>query len=502
MIVLIEEPTRVIQESPEEASSWNAVWHPIIYRFQRQDAQITDIQDIIGTGEGMTITVDEEITITAGSQIYIHYIGAGEPNMVLEGLYTVVGSTIGTGETDITIETDTEVVGSLGEGYINAVDDRSFYMIEIKILRYDISPAGSELTTSYAQFRPSNDAGDVKADLQSWLQLLVNSDNNFEYDVDNELDKGLGQAYTLEAREYWKEDGYGAWISDDLFGEGSKGVVNAVKQVGQKWGQNMGNYVMQQPQGSPQTNTFGKFLTGFTKPIYHEDYPYDISFIHSENIGSFAVIKLERRYDINGVQLSQNQTTLDTPLSEATSDIGVMRMMLDGGYASNVYRVDVSIYSDTIGIDNLISETKSIYVDHCERKRPEYFAWLNKHGGFDYWLFYNHQEITDTTFEEIQFERNIEDLEDANARAQTLRKRIQEQMFLGADQLTFEQIDGLKHILSSPKVFRYLGVEDDVHKWEVVTVIPGSFPIRKTSETKTSIAFSILPPERYNQQNG
>lgn len=500
MIVVIDTPSVDVQETPEEISSASAAWHPTIFRFQRQDAQITDINDVIGTGEGLVITVDEEIVITDGAQIYINYVGAGEPNTVLSGLYTVVDSTIGTGETDIEIITDTVVEGTFGEGYINAVDDRSFYMIEVKVLTYDEAGNGTEVSSSYAQFRPSNDAGDIKADIQSWLQLVMNSDNEFGYDAVNEFDMGLGVGYSIEVREYWKEDGYTAFASPIV--DQNFIIVNAVKQVGDKWGQNMAEYYMYEPQGSPtQTNTFGKFLTGFETPIYFVGQPYDISFIKTSIIGGpVDLIKNERTYNINGALLDSTQDILTLPSSESIT--GVQRMMLDGGYAANVYRVDVTLYNDTVGIGNQISETKSIIVDHCERRQPEFFAWLNKHGGFDYWLFYNHQEITDTTFEEVQFERHIEDLATSNARAQTLRKRIQEQMFLGADQLTFAQIDGLKHILSSPKVFRYLGLQDDVHKWEVVTVLPGSFPIKKTSETKAKISFSILPPERYNQQNG
>lgn len=506
-LILIETPYRTVQESPEEVSTWNAAHHPIIFRLQRQDAQITDIQDIVGTGEGLVITIDEGIEIEPGAQIYIHYIGNGEPNTVLEGLYPVIGSTAGGGETDIEIETDTEVQGTLGEGYINAIDSRSFYMIEAKIVEYQTDEDGATLGNSFARFSPSNVIGDIKADVHSWVKRLVDASNDFDYGSVNSFSKGLGQGYTVEFREYWKEAGYGEF--ENLLPGSPIGVLNAVKQIGDQYGQNVAEFVMYTPTGSPtQTNTFGKFLTYFDTPQLFvntlnspsSDYPFDISFILSENIADAPIIKLERIYDINGNLLGSSQTTLDTPGSSNIQNLGVMRMMLEGDYASTVHRVDVSLYSDTVAIGNLISETKSVFINRECDIDPILLCWLNKAGGFDYWCFRGIKVYNQEVSGSVEFENYIEDLEDAQGIKETLSDREQEKILLGSDSVSIQDIRVLMSLRSSPKVYMFTGYgDDDLPTWKIVTVENGSFVVNKSGDSLRDIAFTIIPPETYVQ---
>lgn len=505
MIVLISKPSVVVQVSPDEVSTWNAVWHPIIYRLQRQDFHI-ESGDVItnpGSGGDTIITIADSIIteLEVGQFIYVNYSSLQSTYEVLEVNFP------GGGVTEIIIDTGGGYSSPLDGGYINLITARSFYMMEVRIFRYDNLPSGEEISDSYAQFRPSNNAGDTVANIQSWLENLVTADNNSSYYALNELHKNLGQAYTLEAREYWKEAGYTEWVGEDLFGEELDGVVNAVKQTGDKWGQNMAEYVMQVPVGGPfqsQLNTEAKFLTKFEIPTCFVGYPFDLSYIQTEEISGFSVFKSERRFNINGSSLSSLQSELTTTISSDVQYLGVMRVSLDNyvsPYDSDVYRVDVSLYSDTFAIGNRTSEIKSVLINQECYDNGEYLAWLNPHGGFDYWLFHGDQEHHLSTNNEVSFERYVENLAEADARSQTLKKQIQTDMVLGADSLLKEDIEAIKYVLTSPKVYRYLGLDDDAqHKWQVVKVALGSYTMPNTKHERGDISFMIFPPETYNQQ--
>jgi hypothetical protein len=495
-VTLISSPEQVVQASPSEISRWNAVWHPNIFRLQRRDYNILvgDFDVNPGSGGDTLIRIrNVELTeLEIGMDIFYSY-GTLADTIGIEDVY------ISGGDTFIVVDRGSVFFPAPSDpGYINLVDTRSFYMIEVKVLKYD-AVSGTEVTDAYQQFRPSNNAGDIKADIQCTLQTMLSIDNSFDYSTTNQLAKEFGRGYTIQLREYWKEAGYTSFSAptNNVFG-----VVNAVKQVGDTWGQNLAEFVMYTPAGSnPQTNTFGKFLTLFEDPRYFVDYPFDLSYIHNRLISDLTIIKVEIKLDINGNSLGTTQTTLSTTVSNQTQYAGVMRMMLQGGYASNVYSVNVSLYANSFAIGNQISEGKNVIVDQSCYKNPEYLRWYNAQGSFDYWLFYGDQEHSMITSEESTFERHIEDLETADARRQTLKKKIETQINLGAEQLSLEQMQGIKGILSSTKVYRYLGLDsNDDPKWQVVLVNVGTFLVDKTDATKYELSFNIMPPETFIQQ--
>jgi hypothetical protein len=85
-------------------------------------------------------------------------------------------------------------------------------------------------------------------------------------------------------------------------------AVNAAKQIGEEYGQNMAAYV---PYGIGGLIT-AKFLTKFEEPVLFSGYPFALSFIYSENIVGHELKLLEDFLDINGDELSDNETQLDS----------------------------------------------------------------------------------------------------------------------------------------------------------------------------------------------
>lgn len=86
-------------------------------------------------------------------------------------------------------------------------------------------------------------------------------------------------------------------------------VTQSAKQFGDLYGGNMAEYV---PYGAEvPSNQRAKFLTAFDMPVKFEGYPFTLSFIYSDEIGSTEVSLYESLKNINGVETNQYITLLD-----------------------------------------------------------------------------------------------------------------------------------------------------------------------------------------------
>lgn len=511
-VIVTQRPQKTVNENIPEVSKWTAVWHPVIFRLQRRDAEIISVSDITGsgTGGGINVTIDgdyvtdPDTAVTEGSTVYFS-------TDTYHNNYTVLSVTLNAGNTDLVLIGDNENVNE-SSGYLNFITDRSYYLIELRILEYATTSLPLETTTDYPQYRASNNAGDIKADVQKWLQPLINANSTFNYDSINAIAPYLGQPFNIQIREYWKENGYTDWSAID--DDNKHYIINAAKQVGDRYGQNMGEFVLFPPDTTtPQYETSkGKFLTKFDQPVYFPGFPFDISFIYSKEYddSGLAVNRVERLLDINHEEISSDAEDL-TEYPEY-----VNRMMLAGDYSNAVKYIsfslgwlDAYVVSDYVDEDYVddeagedVSEQIIIEVDHTCYTTPEYLRWLNPFGGFDYWLFHSAQDIHDTITNEQTFETFIEDLSTVDSRQETMSKDSQEEITLAAENLSIDKIQGIRHLLASPKVYRFIEYdsETNIPKWQVVGIKTGTFLIEKTDENKAKIEFVILPPKRFTQR--
>ena len=186
-----------------------------------------------------------------------------------------------------------------------------------------------------------------------------------------------------------------------------------------------------------------------------------------------------------------------------------------------------TVYTDAVGQTTAqISETKTVLIGAACVENPVYLVWLNPDGAFDYFMFSFNQEDIYTTGKETQFEQYIENLDQSDGRVGTMTKEIQEEQVIAAEQISSDTIEGLKHALGSVKVYLFIGwgsglfIEADqgglvqtdggdymkpdqggvYPVWQVVIVKTGSFPLKSTFDTMGRIELTILPPQRFNQQ--
>lgn len=144
----------------------------------------------------------------------------------------------------------------------------------------------------------------------------------------------------------------------------------------------------------------------------------------------------------------------------------------------------------------ICSEEKEIEVDNECKANPIYLRWLNPLGGFDYWLFDKQQSVTLNVSDEITFNTVIDDMIGVRNRMQVLSKRASEEIEVGAEMLTIDQINGIKYLLSSPKVEMYNGT---CTCWIEVRIDTENFLIYNTGEQKASINFVIIKRENFIQ---
>lgn len=331
-LIITETPLKVVNEDIPENSKWSAVWHPTIWKFQRQDFQLTAISYGGGSPAGIDLTATGDFTaeVSIGDTVFVN-----ASNGEIYGTYEVLDVQFSGGGTIITI--DSADLGSYTvNGYLNFVTTRTYYKIEIAVYGY-ANEVKELLTTYYGEYRP-NIEGTVKVDLQRFLQALVNANDEYQYLDRSKAAPYLGARYDIQVREYWKEAGFGAWNDGTDLSGGDMDkhfIVHAVKKIGDYWGQNMAEFVMfPTDQGSPQVeHNKGKFLSKFEEPTYFVGYPFDLSFLYDHSIDDAGqrLAIVEELYDVNDQLLDTNEYPLDNTNSYLT------RCTIDPVFSGNEY---------------------------------------------------------------------------------------------------------------------------------------------------------------------
>ena len=144
-----------------------------------------------------------------------------------------------------------------------------------------------------------------------------------------------------------------------------------------------------------------------------------------------------------------------------------------------------------------ITEIKKIKIDHECKKNPVYLKWIGKNGNFNYWLFNLTQTIGIDIADAEQIEYFVEDFENEEQIHDWLKKRAFKKMILGASNIETQDVEGIKSIFYSTKV--YWLVSQNPNKWQTVLVEQGSFNIIETREDRHDIEFTIVFAEIQTQ---
>ena len=146
----------------------------------------------------------------------------------------------------------------------------------------------------------------------------------------------------------------------------------------------------------------------------------------------------------------------------------------------------------------LVVDEKYIDFESCIPEQPVYLSWLNQYGGMDYWMFGGSQD-EGLEVEGEFYDRYVDDLADDIAIQSTIQKRGLETMIMGADNLTSQQIDGLKWLLLSPFVQMHVSGTSGTVVWKTVVVRPDSWMLKRNKEKLFSLQFEIELPRLFVQ---
>lgn len=473
---LIKRPS--IKLDNNNTSRWIAAFNNINFKFKRRDFIFsTIIQD--SASLKAKLIFDIQTGINAGSFIMLVSNKYNGPYLVS----AVVGNNV---------IIDTDFIGTDNGGYI-IVNSKINYRLELELTIND------KIIKGYSS---SDSRGIISIQLQSKLKPFLKCNNDFKYDVTNSRDINAAQSFTIRYRELY--EGYiGEWQYEAM----AYHFVNAAKQLGENYGGNMADYVT-----FLNRTAKAKFLSGFKEPTFFSGYPFDLSFIYSENIIGTAISRSDTFSNINKQPISSSGAILasetnvaflnadnsliliDIPSSTSqalTASVGIHRLKINESIPNLACYNQVKLTWNDAGTIKDITETKLIKINAECRKVPIYLCWLNTLGGWDYWLFDASQKSEISAGNIKTFEKFVDDFENAQGFVETLSKEAQVKITLGDNGLSIDDFHGIKGILYSPKVLM-LTVQYPI-KWHTVILDSKSFSY-ETDQSSTDIEFSIILP--------
>lgn len=315
----------VIVKTPQvnvdlNTTKWSSVHQPIEIQVQRKDVLVQFKRRITPTNNYFRING------VVPSEVKVGDIGmyVSSTNVTFNfKILSISGNTITIDSTSL----DSIQLANYSGGYINFISTYSSYYIETKILSVDSSDSYVEVGIS--KNKPDNQ-GKALISINEWLKDNVVYNNTFEYNVLNKKIIGEGYKFNFQFREV-KNNIAGSWTN--LSSSYIYYWVNSVKQIQEKYGFFMGDYV---PTFDATRINKAKFQSVFKKPTYFPGFPFSLNFIYSDNLGKLNVRKHETRKDINGSVLSTSDSLLNM-----TQRFSANRLMLAGNYTSNVKEIDV-----------------------------------------------------------------------------------------------------------------------------------------------------------------
>ena len=138
-----------------------------------------------------------------------------------------------------------------------------------------------------------------------------------------------------------------------------------------------------------------------------------------------------------------------------------------------------------------LTEKKSIKIG-CVPDNPIYLRWWGLVGQ-NYWCFGGTQtEQIDVSAEKEQ-DKYVQDWATTNSRSEYISKRAFRRQVLGYNNLTTQEVQGIKTILMAIKVEALIDV--DTNKWQTVKVLPGTWATIETENARHDLEFTIEYPE-------
>lgn len=226
---------------------------------------------------------------------------------------------------------------------------------------------------------------------------------------------------------------------------------------------------------------------------YWEGYPFDIALLYSP--GSLYV---------------KNQSNGLTAQFEVNQIINsyVKRLVFSDGRVDETIENIVPIAEgyNVIRFGKTLAENPTADVYLTLEKVPStcgvYFKWVNKYGGWSYWLFQSTHAIERSSKSTGSINRDFFNRETSPTRAMELGKESQDTIKVVTDLVTEDERRILEGIFDSPKIYLFTGepfARAEVNDWIEVTLKTSSARLRNYKQPQINFSLDFELPERYTQ---
>ena len=476
-------------------SRWNAAFNPVVFTYQRQDYTVTAMEQ--HSFNGLTrVFVNTDVTpVTVGDMVYIETSSCTgtftvtekyQPNVLINALII-----------------DTPFAGA-GSGFININRLRPYYRVLTKISFYDkITGRESSIISTN---RPNN-KGVTRADISNFLQSLLRAQDESDYTQTNYRDLNLSASYKISYAEEW--DGHTP-VYNTI--EQPYHVVYAAKQLGERYGGNLAAYVpfISTPNGAEKA----RWISDFAEPAYSNGYPFDMSFIYSEDLvgrelfAEFTLLDINRQPLPGGPQTSyllndngawllnndggkmviarQSQSTVPVP-----GQLGLNRLLVDTVFSDEVYFINVVLKYTEGGSAYAITQTQTIRIDDAVDDQSVYMRWIGLSGSWNYYRFVYNQEVSLDVQNAVIIKNYVTDWESQQGVEEVISKTAGQKIKVMAEDLSVGDIKGLQSIKYSPKV--QMLVNKNPVKWQTIVINTATYSEYETrnGQAPFSLTFNL-----------
>lgn len=466
--------------SPQLYSRWVAAHNPMYLEWTRKDKLVTGTDD--WDGLKIAFYVADASGYTSGDLIFVS-------TEWITGIFTIDSIVLSSipfpGDKIVTTTlSDSLIPGGqyIFPGYVNNLTTRKNYYIEIEILSADES---TQLALLQATPDTSGKIGiDISGALQSYLS---NEDPIDNFLIAAQIDSNSTRSFKYRVKEYWLN-------SNNSFGSASdlNVAVNGAFQIAHE--QN-GNYSAYYPDIS--NNTDAKFLTDFDELTVWGGYDIDISFVYPDsllNTMTNAIDGFAKYYTYND-QLLHSDSFYGFILDFDENNIIRWKIPVLNSYSTVLCKyMEITLLN---GLNQVIEEKRCNIVKLEDTPCPGiYLQWLGEKGNRSYFLF------NDLYNESMQvegggtYQKSFDRIDTLTEISDWFNKDAYKKLQLGAQNLTRIEIEGIKTLLKSPKVFV---VDPATFKKVGVLLEPGSFNIGRGNDDRFTIEFTIVYPKQFGQ---
>lgn len=299
-----------------QMSNWYPAHQPITFEIQRTDATVLTKYNSGNTEVHFRLNINVPTTVKAGQKV--HYI---------QGIYSKTLTIKSVAGNILKFAYDSTLLGGVIGSFIFA-DAYKGYYIETQVLFVN----GSKYEIIGSLKNKTDIFGIAKVSVQEMLSTKCINQNDFNYKAINLHQFGEGSRFNIQIRECFNGI-IGTYSS--IKDENVLYYTNSAKQIQEKYGYNMGEYV---PTIDATRTEKAKFQSVFKRPTYFVGYPFSLNFIYSDNMLNYQLVRKEETKDVNG-----NTIAITTDNLSPNSRYYANRLMLKQNYLSAVKTLDIWI---------------------------------------------------------------------------------------------------------------------------------------------------------------